>query len=118
MTTPSPAPRFEPSAWWKENSCSKLGVYGSVYDAGGNPLAGITIEVRGDDDTFITTSASDGSYNIYLGSLLDYQDGTAWYVQLKEQGQIVSEMVEWNTSRDCEDKEEIQIVYLEWKRKS
>ncbi len=116
--TPTPAPRFELSSWWKENNCYDLGVYGIVLDAQGNPLSGITIEVIGNDETFTTTSGSDGEYNIHLGSLLDFPDGAAWYIQLKDKGQVVSDKLEWNISHNCDDDDEIQVLRLEWKRKS
>jgi hypothetical protein len=116
--TPTPAIRFELGTWWKENNCYDLGVYGLIFDAQGDPLEGITIEVVGEEDTYSDTSDSNGSYNIHLGTLLDHPDGAEWYVQLKEGGQIVSEPIEWNTSQDCDDTDEIQILRLEWKQKS
>lgn len=116
--TATPAIRFALGSWWKENNCYDLGVYGLVFDAQDNPIKGITIEVVGDDDTFTDTSASNGGYDIHLGSLLDHPDDTTWYVQLKDNGQIVSEKLEWDTSHDCNDKDQIQVLHLEWKRKS
>ena len=116
--TPAPAAFFDTGNWWKENNCYDFGVYGSVFDANDNPLSGITVEVIGEDETYTATSASDGSYSIHLGSLLDHPDGADWYVQLKENGRIVSGQTPWETSRDCDDEDEIQILYMEWKRKS
>lgn len=115
--TATPAILFELGAWWKENNCYDLGVYGVVTDAQDNALSGITIEVVHEDKIFTTTSDSDGAYNIYLGSLVDFEDGATWYIHLKESGQIVSEKLEWNTSRDCDDTDDIQVLRLEWKRK-
>jgi hypothetical protein len=118
-TTPTPASHFELYSYRKENNCDDLGIEGVVYDAQGNPLPGITIEVIGGDEAFTTTSASDGTYNIHLGSLRDLPEGAiAWYVQLKDKGQIVSDKLGWTTSHDCGDAEAIQIVHLEWKRTS
>jgi hypothetical protein len=115
--TATPTLLFELGTWWKENNCYDLGVYGTVTDDQDNAISGITIEVVQDDSTFTTTSASDGTYNIHLGSLLDYSDGATWYIQLRENGQIVSEKLEWNTSHDCDDADDIQVLRLEWKRK-
>lgn len=111
-------PRFELGVWWKENNCYDLGVYGLVLDAEDDPLSGITVEVFSEDETFTTTTDSDGEYHIHIGSLLDYPDGTTWYIQIKDEGQVASEKIEWNTSHDCDDKDEIQVLRLEWKRKS
>jgi hypothetical protein len=94
-----------------------LGVYGVVTDAQDNGLSGIAVEVVHEDKTFTTTSGSDGAYNIYLGSLVDFEDGATWYIHLKESGRIVSEKLEWNTSRDCDDADDIQVLRLEWKRR-
>ena len=116
--TPVPAIRFELGTWWKENNCYDLGVYGIILDAQDNPLEGITVEVVGEEETYSATSDDDGNYDVHLGSLLDHPDDATWYVQLKEDGQIVSEKIEWNTSHDCEDEDEIQILHLEWRRKS
>jgi hypothetical protein len=116
---PAPARQFELYSYQKENNCDDLGIDGAVYDAQGNPLPGITIEVIGGDETFTATSANDGTYNIHLGSLRDLPDETtAWYVQLKDKGQIVSDKLGWTTSHDCSDAEAIQVVHLEWKRTS
>jgi hypothetical protein len=92
-------------------------VYGLVLDTDDDPLKDITIEVVGDDDTFTETTDSDGSYDIHLGSLLDYSDGATWYVRLKDGGQIVSDQLEWSTSHDCSDDDEIQVLHLEWRRR-
>jgi hypothetical protein len=117
VASPTPAIRFVLGTWWKENNCYDLGVYGIVFDAQGNALKDITIEVLGEEKTYSTTSDGDGDYNIHLGSLLDHEDGATWYIQLKENGQIVSEKIQWNTSQDCNDEDKIQILHLEWKRK-
>jgi hypothetical protein len=118
-TTPTPASRFELYSYRKENNCDDLGIDGSIYDPQGNPLPGITIEVMGGDETFTATSANDGTYNIHLGSLRDLPEGaTTWYIQLKDQDQIVSDKLGWTTSHDCGDAEAIQVVHLEWKRTS
>ncbi len=116
-TTPTPASRFEIYSYQKENNCDDLGISGAIYDAQGNPLPGITIEVIGSDKTFTATSANDGTYNIHLGSLRDLPEGAAsWYIQLKDRDQIVSDKLGWTTSHDCSDAEAIQVVHLEWKR--
>jgi hypothetical protein len=116
-TMPTPAARFELYSYRKENNCDDLGIQGVVYDAQGNPLPGITIEVTGSDETYTATSASDGTYNIHLGSLRDLPDeASTWYVQLKDKDQIVSDKLGWTTSHDCGDAEAIQVVHLEWKR--
>ena len=115
--TPQPVMRFELGTWWKENNCYDLGVYGLILDVQDNSIEGITIEVIGAEDTYTATSDDDGSYDIHLGSLLDHPDGATWFVQLKENGQIVSQKIEWTTSQDCDDKDEIQVLHLEWKRK-
>jgi len=104
--------------WWKENHCYDLGVYGIIFDAQDNPLMGITVEVVGEDETFTATSDEDGDYDIHIGALPDQPNGATWYIQLKENDQIVSERIEWETSQDCEDEDDIQILYLEWKRDS
>jgi len=109
--------RFELGSWWKQTNCYDLGVYGIIFDAQANPLQGITVEVIGEEDTYTATSDEDGNYDVHLGSLLDHPDGATWYVQLKENGQIVSKKIEWNTSQDCDGEDEIQILHLEWKRK-
>lgn len=116
--SPPPAIRFELGTWWKENNCYDLGVYGIVFDAQGNPLKGVTVEVIGEEETYSATSDGDGNYNIHLGSLPDHEDGATWYIQLKENGQIVSQKIEWTTSQDCDDTDDIQVLHLEWKRKS
>jgi hypothetical protein len=116
--TSAPAVLFELGTWWKENNCYDLGVYGIIFDAQGNPLKGITVEVIGEEETYSETSDGDGEYDIHLGTLLDHPDNATWYVQLKEGDRIVSERIEWNSSRDCEDHDMIQILRLEWKRKS
>lgn len=115
---PAQTPSFELYSYSKENNCDDLGVYGAIFDAQGNPLPGITIEVIGSDDIFTSTSAIDGTYNLLLGPLPDYPDGATWYVQLKDKGQVVSDKLGWTTSRNCEDEDEIQVVHLEWKQKS
>jgi hypothetical protein len=117
VATSTPTFNFQLSSWWKENNCYDLGVYGVVLDTDDDPLDDITIEVVGDEDTFTETTDSDGRYDIHLGSLLDYPDGATWYVRLKDGGQIVSDQLEWNTSQDCSDDDEIQILRLEWKRR-
>jgi hypothetical protein len=109
--------RFDTGSWWKENHCYDLGVYGIVFDAQDKPLQGITIEVIGEEDSYSTTSDDDGDYDIHLGSLLDHPDGAKWLMQLRENNQIVSKPIEWNTSRDCEDEDNIQILHMEWKRR-
>ncbi len=116
--TPAPVIRFELGTWWKENNCYDLGVYGIVFDVQDNPLEDITIEVIGEEESYSATSDDDGNYDIHLGSLLDHPDDATWYVQLKEGNQIVSEKIEWNTSQNCDDEDEIQVLHLEWKRKS
>ena len=117
--TPEAVERFDPGSWWKENNCFDLGVYGIIFDAQGNPIEGITVEVIGTEDTYTATSDDDGNYDVHLGSLLDHPDGAKWLMQLRENGQIVSKPpIEWNTSRDCEDEDQIQILRMEWKRKS
>jgi hypothetical protein len=118
-TMPAPAPQFELYSYRKENNCDDLGIDGTVYDAQGNPLPGITIEVIGENETFTATSGSDGTYNIHLGSLRDLPDeASVWHVQLKDKGQIVSDKLGWTTSHDCSDAEAIQVVHLDWKRTS
>jgi len=116
-TAPAPVIRFEVSGWWKRNDCSDLSVHGLVFDAQGNPLNGITVEVLGEEDTYAATSGEDGSYNIQLGSLLDQAEGATWHIQLRENNQIVSKKIEWNTSLDCQDADKIQVLHVEWKRK-
>lgn len=116
--TPAPTIRFELGTWWKENNCYDLGVYGIILDAQDNPLENITVEVIGEEETYSATSDDDGNYDVHLGSLLDHPDDATWYVQLKEGDQIVSEKIEWDTSQNCDDEDEIQILHLEWRRKS
>jgi hypothetical protein len=115
--TPAPVIRFDLGTWWKENNCYDLGVYGIILDTQDNTIEGITVEVIGAEDTYTATSDDDGNYDIHLGSLLDHPDGATWFVQVKENSQIVSQKIEWNTSQDCEDQDEIQVLHLEWKRK-
>jgi len=93
-------------------------VYGIVFDAQDNRLEDVTIEVIGEEDTYSATTDDDGDYDIHLGSLLDHPDGATWYVQLREGDQIVSEKIEWNTSQNCDDEDDIQVLRLEWRRKS
>jgi hypothetical protein len=116
--TPAPTILFELGTWWKENNCYDLGVHGIIRDAQDNPLKGISVEVIGEEETYSEKSDGDGEYDIHLGTLLDHPDDATWYVQLKEGGQIVSEKIEWASSRDCEDEDMIQILRLEWKRTS
>lgn len=118
VATSNPVARYKLGTWWKENHCYDLGVYGIIFDAQDNPLMGITVEVVGDDETFTATSDEDGDYDIHIGSLPDHPNGATWYIQLKENDQIVSQRIEWETSQDCEDEDDIQILYLEWKRDS
>lgn len=89
-----------------------------VSDAQDNPLEDIIVEVIGEEETYSATSDEDGDYDIHLGSLLDHPDGAKWNVQLKEGDQIVSDKIEWNTSQNCDDTDDIQILHLEWRRKS
>lgn len=117
-TTPAPAIRFELGTWWKENNCYDLGVYGLIFDAQDNRLEDITVEVIGEEDTYSETSDDDGEYDVHLGSLLDHPDDATWYIQLKDGDQIVSEKIEWNTSQNCDDEDDIQVLHLEWRRKS
>ncbi len=72
----------------------------------------------GGDETYTSTSSDDGSYTIRFGTLLDYPDGMTWYAQLKNNGQAISDRFEWPTSHDCDDKDEIQVLHLEWMRES
>jgi hypothetical protein len=116
--TSAPTIRFELGTWWKENNCYDLGVHGIIFDAQGNPLKGISVEVIGEEETYSAESDGDGEYDVHLGTLLDHPDDAKWYVQLKEGVQIVSQKIEWATSRDCENGDKIQILRLEWKRKS
>jgi hypothetical protein len=104
--------------WWKENNCYDLGVYGIISDAQGNPLEGITVEVIGENETYTAQSDDDGSYDIHLGSLPDHPNGAIWYVQLREGDQVVSEKIEWDTTQNCDDEDDIQVLRLEWRRKS
>ena len=115
--TPAPVVLFETGNWWKENNCYDLGVYGLVIDAQDNPVKGMIVEVFGAESNFNATSDEEGRYNIHLGSLLDHEDGATWFMRLNDQGQVVSKELEWNTSRDCEDEDDIQVLYMEWKRK-
>lgn len=114
--TPGPPTHFQLISAQRENNCYNLGVSGLIRDANGRPLPGITIEVVKGDRTFKAISFSDGRYSIHLGSLADYPEGSKWHVYLKEGQETVSDKLEWETSRNCNDPNKIQILRLEWKR--
>jgi hypothetical protein len=115
--TPNPAYRYELGTWWKENNCYDLGVYGIVFDDDDDPKSDVDIRVVGGGDKFKTETDDDGTYDFNLGSLLDYEDGEEWKIWLEDDDEQVSETIVWNSSRDCDDSDQIQVLYLEWNEK-
>ena len=105
----------------EENDCANVGVTGRVRDRGNDdPVQWVTIQVTGDDDDdefngpFIGKTGSDGRYAIFIGPINEVGH-SRFKVEVIGGPNVESEdIVEWETSDDCHDGQESQVLDIRW----
>ena len=66
------------------------------------------------DGPFSDQTDENGRYDIYIGPL-DRVGGNKYEAKVIGSGNVTSEdTVEWETSKDCHDGGEIQVMQIEW----
>ncbi len=105
-----------------ESDCYNVGVKGHVYEKGSrDPVQFVTIQVKGDEDDykgpFIGKTDEEGFYGIFIGPLDDV--GKVEFVAkvIGGAGVKVEDQIRWKTSKDCDNDNTIQVIYIRWGRK-
>lgn len=89
-----------------------MGMAGQVFDLGGNPIAGIVVEVGGALDgqpiqqialTGSSAIVGPGGYVIELSNRPVQSDGTIWFQLLDQDGTPKSARILLTTSGQCEE---------------
>lgn len=122
--TPTPTPTIGPTAvpYYVLNlvatantrypglGCKWFGFFGRVSTASNYPVAGLTVKVSapGFEGVKTTTSAS-GEYEIFLDSQPREE---RWWVELRQNGESVSSIVEVDSRADCGSNQ----IELDWRR--
>jgi hypothetical protein len=90
--------------------CRWFGFFGRVSTAGNYPVPGLTVKVSapGFDGVETTTSAS-GEYEIYLDNQPREE---RWLVELRQNGERVSLLVEVDSHADCSSNQ----IKMDWRR--
>jgi hypothetical protein len=114
--TPTPIPYYvlELSATantrYPSLGCSWFGFYGRVSTASNYPLAGLTVKVSAPGfDGVETTTRSSGEYEIYLDNKPREE---RWLVELRQNGERVSLLVEVDSQPDCGSNQ----IRMDWRR--
>ncbi len=108
-----------------ENNCADIGVTGTVRDKGNDePIPNVMVEVRrtdNDDDEFqgpfSARTDQNGRYNIYIGPKDDVGHIELKALVVGDASVISEDEPEWETSSDCKDDDEIQVMEIHWGRK-
>ena len=114
--TPTPDPFYALTLRLSENTrypdlgCSWFGFAGRITDAGGRPIAGITVRIWTDNFTgLMTASSATGEWEQFVN---DHPHSNLWYVQLLKDGQPVSQPITVQTRADCGS----ALVTVDWRR--
>ncbi len=119
--TPEPVIAYVLAGTNREFNCDYTAIYGTVQDANGKGIPGVTVRALGIHETtgldFSTQTDEQGRYEIFRIPLPELQAGQ-WAVMIMLDGQEVSERFHWASTPVCEsdDLGHSQVLKVDWKR--
>ena len=118
--TPEPVILYVLASTQREFNCDYTYIYGTVQDANGKGIPGVTVRALGIHETtgldFTTQTDAQGRYEVFRFPLAELQVGQ-WAVILMSAGGEVSERFHWASTPVCQSSDlgHSQVLRVDWK---
>ena len=103
-------------------NCYDIGMVGTVINADGMPVGGLTIEYGEVDIGQMTgTTDVDGEFDLALvvDNVSNAKKTHVWFIRLVENGQPASETYKWRSDsiEDCDQDDSVQVKEIDFRRR-
>ncbi|HMR68022.1 MAG TPA: hypothetical protein PKE64_28765, partial [Anaerolineae bacterium] len=117
----SPSGKYRVVKTESESNCAHYGVVGVVKDEDEDRMAGVTVQVTGDEDGFrgpyLATTDGDGEFGLVIGEVGKVPTRVEFTAQIYGTDDVKTEdRPKWSFNDDCHEDDALQVMRVEFRK--